>query len=86
MFSVEVSRRAEKFIDKLPKELSKKIFASIESLKDEQFPRGAIKLKGEVNVFRIRVGDYRILYEVYADRSLVLVINVDNRSRVYDNL
>lgn len=86
MFSVEVSRRAEKFIDKLPKDFSKRIFNAIESLKDEQFPRGAIKLKGEDSVFRIRIGDYRILYEIYTNRKLVLVINVDKRSRVYENL
>ena len=86
MFSIEVSRKAEKFVEKLQKDISRRIIDAIENLGQEQFPRGAIKLKGESNAFRIRVGDYRILYEIYADRSLVLVINVDKRSGVYDNL
>ena len=84
MFSVEFSRKAAKFIESLSKEQSKRVAEAAESLGIEQFPRGAIKLKGEFGMYRMRVGDYRILYEIYADKNAVLIVNVDKRSRVYD--
>ena len=85
MFSVEFSRKADKFVSVLPKDLSKRIVIAAESLGAEQFPRGAIKVKGEDNTFRVRVGDYRILYEIHADKQLILVTRIDKRSRVYEN-
>ena len=84
MFSIEFSRKAEKAIEGLPKETSKRIISAIESLQQEPFPRGAIRLKWESNMYRVRVGDYRVLYEVYTDKKIVLIANVDKRSRVYD--
>jgi len=86
MFSVEFSRRAEKAVEGLPKEMSKRIVSAIGGLQQEQFPRGAIKLKGEANVFRIRAGSCRVLYEIYPDRKLIIIVNIDKRSRVYENI
>lgn len=51
---------------------------------EDPFPRGAIKIKGEENFFRVRVGKYRILYEVHREPNIVLVTKLDKRSRVYD--
>ena len=42
-----------------------------------------MKLAGEENAWRIRVGDYRIVYEIHADRLLVLVIRIGHRKDVY---
>ena len=84
MFSSGFSRKAGKAIEGLPKEISRRIISAIEELQQEPFPRGAIKLKGEHDMYRIRIGDYRILYEVYADKKEILIVNVDKRSRVYD--
>lgn len=86
MFFIEFSRKAEKALTSLPKEVSKRIVIAVEKLQKEQFPKGAIKLKGFDKVFRIRVGDYRILYEIYPDKNLILIINIDKRSRVYESI
>jgi mRNA interferase RelE/StbE len=53
-------------------------------LSNDPKPRGAIKLIGEENTYRIRIGDYRVLYEVYYDQKIVLIVKIDKRSRVYD--
>jgi mRNA interferase RelE/StbE len=55
----------------------------LEELGDDPFPRGAIKLQGREGVYRIRVGDYRVLYEVFRKESVVLVDKIDHRSGVY---
>jgi mRNA interferase RelE/StbE len=51
-------------------------------LKENPRPRGSIKLSGE-NAYRIRVSDYRIIYAIYDDRLVVLVIDVGHRREVY---
>ncbi len=60
-----------------------RIVARLEELGDDPFPRGAIKLQGREGVYRIRVGDYRVLYEVFRKEGLVLVDKIDHRSGVY---
>ncbi len=46
-------------------------------------PPGCVMLAGEKNVWRVRVGDHRILYEVHDDRLVVLVIRIANRREAY---
>ena len=83
-FSVEFSKRAQKDLKNLDKIISNRCLTEIENLRENPFPRDAIKVKGEDNVFRVRVGKYRILYEVYHDRKLVLIAKIDKRERAYD--
>jgi mRNA interferase RelE/StbE len=35
-------------------------------------------------IYRVRVGDYRILYEIYLDKMVIMIVNIDKRSRIYD--
>jgi mRNA-degrading endonuclease RelE of RelBE toxin-antitoxin system len=35
-------------------------------------------------IYRVRVGDYRILYEIYLDKKVIMIVNIDKRSRIYD--
>ncbi|MDJ0899633.1 MAG: type II toxin-antitoxin system RelE/ParE family toxin [Xenococcus sp. MO_188.B8] len=55
----------------------------IDALATEPRPEGVVKLKGEENLYRIRVGDYRVIYNVQDDRLLVLVVKVGHRGDVY---
>ena len=55
----------------------------IDALKDNPRPFGSEKLSGVEETYRIRVGDYRILYEVHDDVLLVLVVEVGHRREVY---
>ena len=83
-FSVEFSRRAKKDLKNLDKIIASRCLAEIEKLKANPFPSDAIKVKGEENTFRVRVGKYRILYEVYHTSRILLITKIDLRGRAYE--
>ena len=83
-FSVEFSRRAERYLKKLDKIIAKRCIFKIEMLQENPFPRDAVKVKGRENVFRVRVGKYRILYEVYPKIKTVLITKIDKREKIYE--
>jgi len=64
MYKILVSRKAEKFVRSLGKEYQRHIRDIIKSFQESAFPCPYTKIKGEVNTYRIRVGGYRIVYEV----------------------
>jgi len=84
IFSAEFSRRAERDLKRLDNIIASRCRDKIEMLEENPFPRDAIKVKGEDKVFRVRVGKYRILYEVYHETKLVLITKIDKRGRVYE--
>lgn len=61
----------------------RRVAASIDNLASQPRPSGAIALTGQPGVLRIRVGDYRILYEIRDDQLVVLVIDVGHRREIY---
>ena len=61
----------------------KRILDKIESLAENPKPHGVKDLKGTVNLFRIRVGDYRIIYEIQDEILLISILKVGNRREVY---
>ena len=85
MYRVKVHRDVEKFLRKIPKHDAERIRKKILSLKDP-FAARPRKIKGEENTFRLRVGDYRILFFIDEDQKVVTVSKVDKRSRVYDRI
>ncbi|WP_372726681.1 type II toxin-antitoxin system RelE/ParE family toxin [Nostoc sp. TCL26-01] len=68
---------------KLSQELQDRIQTKIDDLAIEPRPNGVKKLKGEENSYRIRVGDYRVIYDIFDDVLLVSVVSVGHRSEVY---
>jgi mRNA interferase RelE/StbE len=74
---------AEKQIAKLPTAIRKRIYAALDSLCEQPRPRGCKKLKGEDNLWRIRVGDYRVVYTIEDDQLIVLVVRIAHRKDVY---
>ena len=82
-YSIEVSRSAEKTLKRLPKEDQKRVVESILSLAEDPHPRGARKLSGYDDVFRIRVGRYRILYSVSDAEVVIIVLKIGHRKDVY---
>ena len=68
---------------RLAPDVRKRLAPVIDRLADEPRPRGVAKLKGAEESYRLRVGGYRILYELYDDRLAVLVIRVGHRREVY---
>jgi mRNA interferase RelE/StbE len=81
-YSIEIKRSAQKQLAKISKPYSDAITEKILSLEVEPRPSGCIKLKGREGS-RIRVGDYRIVYEIKDNVLLIIVIDIDHRKQVY---
>lgn len=84
MFEVKYSNNAERFLKKAEKQIVKRILKKIEKLREEPFPSKVKRVKGvEEKLFRVRVGDYRILYEIDNDNNLIGIVNIDKRETIY---
>ncbi|UCG23049.1 MAG: type II toxin-antitoxin system RelE/ParE family toxin [Chloroflexota bacterium] len=80
-----ISRRAERVLRRLPKDVLIRISAAIDDLADDPYPAGCKKLTGH-DLFRIRVGAWRIIYAVQDDRLIVLILTVASRGEAYRRL
>lgn len=81
-YTVLIERYAQKQILKLDKNAIPIIKSAIASLADNPRPHGYKKLKGE-NAYRIRVGDYRVIYEIDDYKIIVTVVSVGHRKDIY---
>lgn len=85
MFQVSYSSQAIKFLKSTEKSLAKRIFLKIEELQKEPFLHDTKIIQGYTEkLFRVRVGDYRILYEVDYDSKIIGIVKIDKRSKVYE--
>ena len=83
MYKLVWKRSAEKELRQLPREVIGRIVELAESLRQEPFPLGSKKLTGTRNAYRVRAGDYRLIYEVRGDELIIQVIRVGHRREVY---
>jgi mRNA interferase RelE/StbE len=81
-YSVTFSSRVEKTLLALPKEVQVRIIEQLHVLSQNPFPAGSKKLKGR-DGYRVRVGNYRIIYEVDTKGRLIVVVVVGHRKNVY---
>lgn len=70
-------------LEKLPRDIQKKLAGKIEALRDDPVPSGCKKMAAVPDAWRARVGDYRIVYQVHRGILLVLVLTVGHRKDVY---
>jgi mRNA interferase RelE/StbE len=70
----------------LPKTAAGRVFQQIEDLKDNPLPRQSIKLSGAEHLYRIRVSDYRIIYEIELEAKEISVLYVRHRRDVYRSI
>ncbi len=82
-YRVEWKRSAERELRRLPKEAIARLVKLAASLEADPFPKGARKLTGAEHTWRLRAGDYRIVYSVEGDRLVVEIIRVSHRKEVY---
>ena len=82
-YSVQLAPSAERDLAALDKPVQRRVAARIDALAENPRPAGVAKLQGEANAWRIRVGDYRILYTIEDRRLVVLVIKIGHRREVY---
>jgi mRNA interferase RelE/StbE len=83
-YKVEISPAADRDIQKLKERILKQDFdrlgKSVDKLAEEPRPHGVRKIKEAVTAYRIRVGNYRIVYDVYDDKKVVVILQVVRRS------
>ena len=82
-YTITLTKQAEKQLDKLGDNLAKPILKGIANLGDNPRPHGYLKLKGR-NGCRIRVGNYRIIYEIFYKTLTVDIITIGNRKDIYE--
>ena len=82
-FSLEWPSSTRKDLRKIPAHEIARILTHVESLADETFPHGSEKLAGSEHTFRIRIGDYRVVYEVLAQSKIGVIQRVRHRKDVY---
>ena len=86
MYSVDLSQRAQKFLDKLDSQIKERVEKTLKRLENNSVPSDA-KFIGRENgekIFRYRIGDYRALYSIDENKKIILVIKIDKRPTVYD--
>ena len=83
-YRIEVSPAANRDILKLKERILKQDFdrlgQAVNKLAEEPRPHGVRKIKGDVTAYRIRVGNYRVVYDVYDDKKLVVILQVVRRN------
>lgn len=84
MYRLEVSPAADRDLEKLKSRIRREDFErlrdAVRSLAEEPRPQGVRKIKGADNAYRIRVGSYRVVYDIYDSDKLVLLLQIARRS------
>lgn len=82
-YEVEIAPAAGRTIKKLPKNIQRLIIEKIELLANEPRPVGVVKLSAKDSLYRVRTGDYRIIYQIQDKILLVVITKVGHRRDVY---
>jgi mRNA interferase RelE/StbE len=83
-YSVRIASPPAKFLEKLrDPSLLRRLTQSMRDLGDNPRPAGCVKLAGPDSLYRIRVGDYRIIYQIRDAELLILVVRVGHRREIY---
>lgn len=85
MFSVELGSDAKKFLKRAERKVVGRVLTRIDKLKEDPFPSDIKRVVGKKDkIFRVRVGDYRIQYNVIYERNLIFISDIDKRERAFD--
>lgn len=82
-YRVEIKRPAERDLESLESNLARRILSAIGPLASEPRPRHCRKLVGSENSYRLRVGRYRVLYQVDDENRLITVFAIGHRREIY---
>ena len=82
-YTIEFRPRAVRDLKGLPQDVQRRLLARIEDLAEEPRPPGVKKLAGADDLYRIRVGDYRVLYQIQDEKLLVVIVRIGHRSDIY---
>ena len=85
-YALRWSKQALKELDRLPQKIAERVYAHVTVLSKSPRPLGALKLKGGSDNWRIRIGDYRVLYTISDSVRIVSILAVQHRKDVYRGL
>ena len=82
-FQVEWKKSALKELEKLPRQIVTRVVAAVDDLSANQYPHGVRKLVGAEHAYRIRVGDYGVIYHIFENKLVVKIVRVRHRKDAY---
>ncbi len=82
-YEIELTRIALKNMTKIPKRDLLRIQNKLEALSMEPTPPEIKKIQGDDNLYRIRSGNYRILYRIFENKLIILIVDIDHRKDIY---
>jgi len=82
-YTIQFKPAALRQLEKLPRDAQRRIVARIETLCDDPFPAGCKKLAGAPDAWRVRVGKYRVIYQLRRNILVIFVLAVGHRRDVY---
>ena len=82
-YQVIIPKPVQKQLDDLPDTIFKRVIQKLETLQEEPRPQGCLKLKGFSNEYRVRVGNYRIRYQIDDKKHLVIILICKHRRDIY---
>jgi mRNA interferase RelE/StbE len=82
-YRIEFTPSARRQLKKLPLDVIKKIARAIDGLQTNPYPDGVRKLVNENNLYRMRVGDYRIVYQVKSNTLIIVIVRVRHRKYAF---
>ena len=85
-WQIEIDKNAQKSLKKIPDPYKSNIIETIDSLNNQPRPYKCKKLKSKSNLWRLRVGPYRIVYQIKDKKMFILIIRIGHRSDVYRGL
>ena len=84
MYEIRIKKSAEKDLDALDDKTYIRIDRDIQRMRNNPFPKGVAKLSGGGNRYRIRVGKYRMLYEIDQKNKIITIYRIKLRKTAYD--
>jgi mRNA interferase RelE/StbE len=85
MYRIELRRKAQRSLDKLPKSDFTAIIEAVKNLAESPRPKGVEKIKS-AGLWRIRYGDYRIVYSIDDDNKIIIILRIGHRREIYRSL
>lgn len=85
-YSLEYSKTFKKSLSKIDKKFKTQIETAIKKLETEYENCNVVKITGFIDTYRLRVGDYSVLFDKYDDKLVIFLLDVKHRKDVYRNL
>jgi len=82
-YTIRMDSRTRKVLDRLPGDLHGRVMRKLDALEENPRPFGVEKMAGPEDLYRVRVGDWRIVYAIRDRELVVIVIRIGNRREVY---